>query len=494
MGGKKIEWLEISRRGENHPLLTVDSLIELFGLKLWGWAHKVKWNPSCYRQFDDARWFSKEDMKKYQAVLEQGEQKQKGYLLKNAKEYALRITAHRAFVKKYKGVNFTKKTNQQLGKIFQEWFGHTKQFFCFAYDYIYLNKYMPEQVMQAVARKEPDVIKQNECLGILFTADSLSEMWHEKRALLSLAEIIKNRLLQLNSDFVSKKIANHLNKYAHLGFYYFRGQAYTPKEIINRLKQYIKLSSAQFKKLHHDIINQRTNKQQTIRLISQLGLDPQTIYKIKILKRWASLSNYVDETYSYVVYNLWDFWTEITQRLNLNSVQEMASFRGQEIYNYLSRKKVPKGLRVIARQRLKDHALVLENGRAGIYYGQQMKKYRKFSLQKKKSFGNIKELKGQVASPGLVKGIVRVVYTMHDLKKVERGNIMVTDATNPTYVPAMERSAAVITDEGGLLCHAAIVSRELKIPCVVGTEIGTRVFKDGEKVMVDAKRGIIRKI
>ncbi|MBU0597483.1 hypothetical protein KKF61_00625, partial [Patescibacteria group bacterium] len=218
------------------------------------------------------------------------------------------------------------------------------------------------------------------------------------------------------------------------------------------------------------------------------------IYKIKILKRWASLSNYVDETYSYVVYNLWDFWTEITQRLNLNSVQEMASFRGQEIYNYLSRKKVPKGLRVIARQRLKDHALVLENGRAGIYYGQQMKKYRKFSLQKKKSFGNIKELKGQVASPGLVKGIVRVVYTMHDLKKVERGNIMVTDATNPTYVPAMERSAAVITDEGGLLCHAAIVSRELKIPCVVGTEIGTRVFKDGEKVMVDAKRGIIRKI
>ena len=63
---------------------------------------------------------------------------------------------------------------------------------------------------------------------------------------------------------------------------------------------------------------------------------------------------------------------------------------------------------------------------------------------------------------------------------------------NSTYVPAMEKAGAIITDEGGLLSHAAIVSRELKVPCVVGTKIATRVLKDGDKIYVDADKGIVK--
>ena len=64
--------------------------------------------------------------------------------------------------------------------------------------------------------------------------------------------------------------------------------------------------------------------------------------------------------------------------------------------------------------------------------------------------------------------------------------------TNPTYVPAMQKAAAVITDEGGLLCHAAIVSRELKVPCIIGTKVATKVLKDGDRVEVDAKKGVVK--
>ena len=63
--------------------------------------------------------------------------------------------------------------------------------------------------------------------------------------------------------------------------------------------------------------------------------------------------------------------------------------------------------------------------------------------------------------------------------------------TQPTFAPILEKAAAVITDEGGITCHAAIIARELKKPCIIGTKIATQVFKDGDMVEVDAEQGII---
>ena len=81
-----------------------------------------------------------------------------------------------------------------------------------------------------------------------------------------------------------------------------------------------------------------------------------------------------------------------------------------------------------------------------------------------------------------------------DIAKTKKGEILVAPKTTPKYVPAMEKAIAIVTDEGGLLSHAAIVSREMDIPCVVGTKIATQVLKDGELVEVDAERGVVRKI
>ena len=69
-----------------------------------------------------------------------------------------------------------------------------------------------------------------------------------------------------------------------------------------------------------------------------------------------------------------------------------------------------------------------------------------------------------------------------------------THMTTPDFVPAMRRAAAIVTDEGGVTCHAAIIARELKKPCVVGTKHATQIFKDGDMVEVDANAGIVRKV
>lgn len=98
-------------------------------------------------------------------------------------------------------------------------------------------------------------------------------------------------------------------------------------------------------------------------------------------------------------------------------------------------------------------------------------------------------VKGQTASAGVASGTVKVILSMDDLDKVQDGDILVTTMTNPDMVVAMKKAAAIVTDEGGITAHAAIVSREMGIPCIVGTENATKILTDGNIVTVDATHG-----
>ena len=107
---------------------------------------------------------------------------------------------------------------------------------------------------------------------------------------------------------------------------------------------------------------------------------------------------------------------------------------------------------------------------------------------------DIQEFKGQVACIGLVRGCVKIVNTTSDMHKVNDGDILVSIATNPDILPAMKKAAAFVTEQGGITSHAAIVAREMKKPCVIGTKIATKVLKDGDMVEVDAHKGIVKKL
>ena len=80
------------------------------------------------------------------------------------------------------------------------------------------------------------------------------------------------------------------------------------------------------------------------------------------------------------------------------------------------------------------------------------------------------------------------------MKKLKEGDILVSQATSPVMVPAMKKAGAIVTDQGGLTCHAAIVSRELRKACVIGTKFATKVLKDGDFVEVDSISGVVRKL
>jgi len=101
-------------------------------------------------------------------------------------------------------------------------------------------------------------------------------------------------------------------------------------------------------------------------------------------------------------------------------------------------------------------------------------------------------IKGLGAAPGLASGTVRVIAKLSDATRLGEGDVLVTHMTAPDWVPLMRKAAAIVTDSGGMTCHAAIVSRELGIPCIVGTGEATTRLRDGELVTVDATHSVVR--
>src|SRR6185436_8588453 len=104
------------------------------------------------------------------------------------------------------------------------------------------------------------------------------------------------------------------------------------------------------------------------------------------------------------------------------------------------------------------------------------------------------ENKGLCASPGKVKGIARIVPYPTDANKVKQGDILITYATTTDYLPAMKRAGGIITEVGGLTCHAAVVSREFGIPCIVALKNAMKNFQDGEMIEVNADKGLVTKL
>ena len=104
------------------------------------------------------------------------------------------------------------------------------------------------------------------------------------------------------------------------------------------------------------------------------------------------------------------------------------------------------------------------------------------------------QVRGRIAYPGSAKGRARIISSYSDLAKIGKGDVLVTTMTTQEMVPVLEKVAAFVTDEGGITCHAAIIARELKKPCVIGTKTATKAFKDGDLVEVDAVYGVVRKL
>jgi pyruvate, water dikinase len=141
--------------------------------------------------------------------------------------------------------------------------------------------------------------------------------------------------------------------------------------------------------------------------------------------------------------------------------------------------------------RPQDIEFAIENGKIKILQTRAITTSVKRQVEKFIELKGRQLLKGIGASPGAASGRVRIITDNKELTRIENGDIIVTTMTSPDLVPSMSNSAAIITDLGGRTCHAAIVSREMGIPAVVGTQEATRILKEGQEITVDAYNGVV---
>lgn len=220
-------------------------------------------------------------------------------------------------------------------------------------------------------------------------------------------------------------------------------------------------------------------------LARQLGLSERTLLYCRWASELAPVRNLRIDAITEGCYRLRDFFAEIGRRIRFEKVHLFFSWEIQEAlegktlrFSEIRKRKNGFGLAV-----LNDCLVVTDASTA-----------RRIKRKIEESFQAGTIVKGNVACLGMVRGIVRVLLSPSEIPKLCEGEILVTSMTTPDFVPAMKKAAAIVTDEGGLSCHAAIISRELNKPCIIGTKIATKIFKDGDLVEVNANTGIIKKL
>lgn len=212
---------------------------------------------------------------------------------------------------------------------------------------------------------------------------------------------------------------------------------------------------------------------------------------VEIAKSLSYLKDLKDDFRRQGIFHAQKLFEEIARRAGLN-LHQISYATEEEIIDFLdSGKEIPKG-------KIEER----EKGFA-IYFDKEKKVQCKSDKDVEAALNELgitifeefsEEIRGSPASAGKAKGVVVIVRGVSDLSKVKKGDIIVAVTTHPDYVPAMQKAAAIITDEGGITSHAAIVARELGLPCIVGAKSATKSLKDGDKVEIDAGTGVIHKI
>ncbi|MFA6272383.1 MAG: PEP-utilizing enzyme [Patescibacteria group bacterium] len=292
---------------------------------------------------------------------------------------------------------------------------------------------------------------------------------------------------------IYKDIIRHYQKFSPLTYQY-KGPAYPLKDYLARWQALLR-----GKKNPQAMLSKKQNDRDDLlkeqkKLISQIGFSEHEKDILKMAQGMVYMKSYRKDGLYNAMYYYEKIFKEVGKRFGL-SISQMQALKPSEIITIL---KVGKVDVHILNERIKKAVDYWKRkGQAGyinrVITGSEAEKFMKtISIEKSKKSKN--QLSGTCAYPGRVDGVVKIVNIPADMKKMRQGDIMVAHNTNPNLVPAMKKASALIGGAGGLTCHTAIVAREMKIPCVVGVTDCDKLLNDGDKILVDAERGIIQKL
>jgi phosphohistidine swiveling domain-containing protein len=324
----------------------------------------------------------------------------------------------------------------------------------------------------------------SEVIPIISANQKISFALSEETELLALALWINKKGYRIDDLKVLRRLSKIRKKYCFSELGYYNEKIKTESDYLERLNKIItdgsiELKLKQIKQNQKNFLKKRKEFLKT--------LDKRT----KVVAKIASEISFVKDFYKYsmnqVINSAEPLFVEISNRTN-RTIDYLKDLSPEEIKNIINRKPIDEKL--IA-ERISNHVLITFKKQFYVLLGADAETFKQKYLSIDKTS---KVFKGRCASMGQVKGKAKVILCPKDFDKMENGDILVVMNTSPDFTPILKKAAAIVAEEGGLTAHVSIVSREMKIPAVVGVAHITEILKDSDLVEVDAASGIIRKL
>ena len=290
-----------------------------------------------------------------------------------------------------------------------------------------------------------------------------------------------------------KILLKHILKYPSFLF-----NVYNESEIINFLR--VRLSTEKYDPQEElKIMKAIFNTQKRQREIYKICRNRQLKSYSKILQQLSIERVKLKQCWGGAEYLCLPLFKEIARRNFIALSDIFSAYDTPDIINLLKNQKIIPGAEKNKRKVCYCLCFIGKQGSYQRWWGQAARN-KTAALLGSAQIANVSMINGQTANPGLAHGKVHKVLVSGlkelaaDISAFKAGEILVTTMTTPAMVPICKKARAIITDEGGICSHAAVVSREFGIPCIVGTHHATSILKDGDMVEVDAEKGIVRKI
>jgi len=339
-----------------------------------------------------------------------------------------------------------------------------------------LGKDLGEILDKMLSDKKLSVARKEQVKDFCISFKKPFEFQLEEENLKSINKIYNNKYkgkyvsFEKVSPGIKKLLIDHWQKFKHLTSYDIDTDYFTQKDF--------------FKKLNEPTLEKRSlTKNLSSKIKSILGKSNLSL--ISLIKDHIFIDNYAADLGAKLDFLLLD---HLSRKFGI-SAKELSWYSFGEIERLVKNATKLTSLELEARK--KYRVMVQLDGNMEMFYGKsEFEKIKK--LIEVSRLKPVTQLTGFTASRGLVQGRVKIVNGVNDIEKVLIGDILVATNTSPDLVMAIKRCIGIITDYGGITSHAAIISREFGIPCIVGTDIATQVLKDGNIVELDANKGVVR--
>ncbi len=394
-------------------------------------------------------------------------------------------------------VNLKDKGNEELGSLYEKFEElHNQAHFRRTIFWVmetpkeifskYVINLLKEKIKQQKLKLQPEVV-----FAILATPLIKNHVAQEEQEFIKTVLKLKD-LDNINDGILNKKLEKHYKKYCWLP-YGMSGPAWDKRYFVKNAKKYLIKDKAEIIERLRFLENQVNHiKKQQEKFLKLLKLDKDIMELINIARKSIYIKSLSKEALFYGFYASENLIKEIGNRLGIN----VALVRRMLPWEIKTALKLSKVDAEELKQRYKYSVQYAYRGKTKVFIEKEAKNFIKsIDVEIEKGIDRkIIQLIGVCAQPGKAIGNVKIINNAKDLNKMKNGDILISKMTDPEIIAAMKKAGAVVTDMGGITCHAAIVSRELGIPCIIGTKYATKIFEDNNKVEVDADKGIIKKI